>query len=536
MAKPERSKMSVGDTIRLKQGAKNIAGGGSTTFASFVFKQSYTVMQIGLGSNPQADYIAFGQNGQYTGAVKIADIESVTYLKPPKTGGSSKSEQNKNKPTPKKPDNSGIAEAVGLIMSEINKSKGKEVGLASKSANEFVASDGYKYKVDTDGVEILDELKSNTTLKVPGTTTPINSSYDYSKVFNKYEMNYDSDLGSNENGSINSQWLDQIHQKHNICMKTSHRELFDDCMNHYNRFKIPSPNMALTKSFAHVFFTRPDLNILTRENGELVLTDQVKNNTNILYAFKRNPGLIRSLVLDNDQDHKFMLFLSNMAKTFSIQTEGLKSETYGETWTGHKIAYGKNNTEGKVAGNFNIDYTDTRNLDIYHLHKIWVDYIANVYRGIWVSKDDKLGKDGIWHHYADSYVANKILDYAVAAYYFLTAEDGETIIFWSKYYGVFPTYTSSNTFSWSSEHNLSTPNLQIEYQYSFKKDFDPLSLVEFNMLSGKPGANGYSYVPMYDESIMGCGEKMVGVPFIETQTDVNNPDRHYVYKLRFRYA
>ena len=39
-----------------------------------------------------------------------------------------------------------------------------------------------------------------------------------------------------------------------------------NCREKYNRFKLAMPDDILTKGFAHVFFTRPDCNILTESN------------------------------------------------------------------------------------------------------------------------------------------------------------------------------------------------------------------------------------------------------------------------------
>ena len=293
-------------------------------------------------------------------------------------------------------------------------------------------------------------------------------------------------------------------------------ELFRQQTEYYNRFKLPNPNDALSKAYAHVFFVRPDCNILKRSGGQMVLTDQCENVGEYIYAYEKAPELLKQLVGKSGYDSEFMMYLSNRVMSFDLKAESIKYDTYGRALTGHKIAYGKENVESKTAGSFSVTFQDDRDLHVFHLAKIWTDYISDVYQG-------KLSP-------RENYMRDKVLDYVSAVYYILTAEDGETIIFWSKFYGVFPVEVPSNTYSWTSGNLLKTPTPSIDFQYSFKKDFDPMSLVEFNMISGK---KDYGYIP-----IINTNDKFtrnttwVRAPFIETFNDSTHPP--YTMKLRFR--
>ena len=211
-----------------------------------------------------------------------------------------------------------------------------------------------------------------------------------------------------------------------------------------------------------------------------------------------------------------MMSLSNFSNSFSLNDEFIENNTYGTTFTGYKIAYGKNNISSKTAGNFTITYSDDRNFHIYQLHRLWVEYINGVFRGTIVPL------------VAD--VFNKILDYTSAVYYILTAEDGETIIFWSKYYGVFPTTIPAGQYSWAAGNIITNPTIDIEYQYSFKEDFNPYTINEFNYNS-RVESNGTKYVPVFDRKLNQVGTTWVGAPFIELH---KGDGGIYEYKLRFR--
>lgn len=289
----------------------------------------------------------------------------------------------------------------------------------------------------------------------------------------------------------------------------------------YNRYKIPFLNDQLGKSFSHVFFTRPNCNLFD-ENGKVVenvikdpfFFQQYAKNKKLFYQLSNNPQAY-------DYGHDFGLLFSN-CKSFQLSDEYIGTNTYGTTVNGHKVSYGQSDIESQTAETFNIEYTDDGNLNIYFLHKLWVKYISNVYTGRFSPRQES--------------IFNKELDYASSCYYFLCGEDGETIKFWSKYYGVFPITIPSSQFSYQYGQILALPSLDIKYQYSWKRDTDPLSLLEFNMnaFSGDTRNAEWSavYTPSFDVQTGHAGPTWVGPPYVELCR--NNNLGIYDYKLRFR--
>lgn len=300
-----------------------------------------------------------------------------------------------------------------------------------------------------------------------------------------------------------------------VTEKTAHNT-FIDYTKFYNRFKLPTLNDALQKGYAHVFFTRPDCNILNDLGTGL--NPSYDDDSEFSYVWKNSPDVIKQLSLANGQSHQFMLSLSNKAASFSTSDESIEASTYGTSFKGWKIAYGRNNVESKTAGNFNISYNDDRTLHIYQIHRLWVDYISEVYVGSKAPREE--------------YIKDKCLDYASSCYYIITAEDGETIIFWSKYYGVFPTTIPSNSFSWAYGSLIENQKYDVNYQYSFKEDMNPAALTEFNMNANI--GNSMSYVPIYDKKLGHAGTTWVGAPYIEVVTNNSEPECQFTFKLRFR--
>jgi hypothetical protein len=266
--------------------------------------------------------------------------------------------------------------------------------------------------------------------------------------------------------------------KNNVYLSTIDNGYFSDLQkklyNSFNRNKTNYPDKALPKTFAYVFFTRPDLNILKRESNT---TNFTLNNENVgcdpkyKYIWRNNPWCMKSLVSDGNPYHKFMVLLSNEALSFEVEDVVLKTIEHGETYNGNKIVYGKSDQESNAAGEMSIRYIDTIHLDIYKTHLVWTDYINKVSRGIFKPKT--------------GYMKNRIIDYAASCYYFLCGPDGSTILYWQKLTGVFPVNTGENAFSWDSGTLLAKPEINIKYMYSFKSVMDMFSIYEFNELAAK---------------------------------------------------
>ena len=303
---------------------------------------------------------------------------------------------------------------------------------------------------------------------------------------------------------------------------------YNNLIKKYNRFKVPQPNIELQNAYAHVFFTRPECNVIAvdRTDGRYGdLHTQFKKDSLFDLAFKSDPNMVRELSSlygpNGASGHKFNFLLSNAAKGFALNDEEIQSDSYGKTYTGYKISYGKNNVESRTAGNFQITYGDDRDLHIYRLHKLWVEYISGVYRGRYRPRDE--------------YIMNKVIDYSCSVYYIMTDEGGERILFWSKYYGVFPVSIPSSQYSWEADNLLRPTQLTISYNYSYKEDYNPFSMTEFNLNAGvstKAGTNNLIYIPLYDPKLFHTGTTWVGAPFIEKVNKSSSSS--FDYYLRFR--
>lgn len=281
---------------------------------------------------------------------------------------------------------------------------------------------------------------------------------------------------------------------------------FNRTVGYYNRFKMPSLNEAFTKGFAHVFITRPNCNIRS-DTTDLTSTVGIFKQ-----AWDRNKNLVWQL--QKGSYHQFMHSLSNKVISFSPNDEYIGTETYGKTWGGYRTTIGRTNVESKSASELNVTFKDDRDLNVYTIIKLWCEYISGVYRGEYEPTDEN--------------ICNKILDYASSIYYIITAEDGETILFWSKYYGTFPSTVPTTQFAWAAGNVIDSTsvNIDVKFNYSFKEDCNPETIREFNYCNGDYYFNNpKSFTPIYNTDYGHVGDTWQRRPYI-----IHDDNR---FKLKF---
>jgi len=323
-------------------------------------------------------------------------------------------------------------------------------------------------------------------------------------------FNYDYYIDYSEEALVDS--LKNLRKNINFSLDNPD-EIFNRNARMYNRFKLPELNSAMTKVFPHIFFTRPDCNIISYVGSNLLnIENNVKNDSKFALEFKNNKYLLAQLSANTGEGHDFMMLLSNKATSFECKDRSLDNDTYGKNKYGYSISYGKNHFKSETAGEVSISYTDDASLHILKLHQLWVDYISGVYSGRLTPKD--------------IHMMNKELDYACSIYYIVCGANGEDIIYYSKLYGVFPTVIPDSTMSWQKGEVVHDGNINITYAYSIEKYLDPTIITEFNMCSQEK----FVYEQTYNKFSLSTGRTWVGSPFIE----VIENDNKKKYKLRFR--
>lgn len=281
----------------------------------------------------------------------------------------------------------------------------------------------------------------------------------------------------------------------NTLIKEYDKKIHEECqiddpseykyVDYMNRFKLKFPSHELERAVGYIFFTKPDLNILDD-------TGKVRDQAAALYSLRdimrsRDIAYVQSLKMNYGPT--FINLLSSYATNIDVVDVEMKPRTTSETSTNWKIMYGFRTSESRAANSLSINYGDDRNLAVYKTHKIWIEYINAVSLGLIDPKRE--------------YILKRVLDYAASIYYFLVSEDGETIIYYAKFTGVFPTNVPDSAYSWAEGDESKNRNYQIHYQYSFYEPMNPMIINDFNKLNGS--VNNMKKIEIHDTHINQMG-------------------------------
>lgn len=259
------------------------------------------------------------------------------------------------------------------------------------------------------------------------------------------------------------------------------------------------------------FFVRPECNLVNPADPTKISTN-CKNDDFIKNMVTGYNITTRQLTMELTSAHDFMTFPNAKIESLQIPDLSIKNSTISQPYTNLLMPYGGNAWESQTGGTFDISFRDDNMLRIHYMIQLWVHYIDCVSRG---ALDPK----------AKFYQYNK-LDYATSLYYFVCKPDGESIVWWSKYTGVFPT-TAPNSDMGFNLRGTAEPRLSVPFVYYFHEALNPDILVDFNRNARVSGVQ--SYVPHYNPDSVGTGNGVVGCPFVSGNS-ANG------YKLRWKPA
>ena len=303
-----------------------------------------------------------------------------------------------------------------------------------------------------------------------------------------------------------------------------------DIFHRHYRYGISNPYEALTNTREYLFFTKPDLNI--HEMNESPDGSTV-NPTNLNSALSgipfwselkaRQPEVLECLQysyskLQREKGVKdpFNHLLENMVQS-TLDMPGISSDmietpsnAYGVNYTYHGSAEASDDTF-----DFTLEFKDTKYLPVYHFFKAYEEY-------------EILKHHGTITPYIQ-YIEQKILHDQYAIYKFLVGEDGETIIYYAKYYGVKSKNVPRDVFNNTTYDN--GISYSIDFNAAFFEDMNPLILTDFNNLNYPllqlygPG-KGYEITP-YNEVLDRADMRPARMAMVVEET--NNSNKQYIY-------
>lgn len=259
----------------------------------------------------------------------------------------------------------------------------------------------------------------------------------------------------------------------------------------FNRFGALDPFNAVSGSREYLFFTKPDLHIVTP--GTMNLNNELKNQPYFNELLERYSDVITQLQDSNGRNKgPFMTLLSNSVKN-TLELPSISSSTVDTPATIYGTSYNYRGwgfpSDEKVE--FSLEFEDSKFLEVYNLVKAYEEYERLKHIGMVtppnINNDPSDGNGNSCSYY----IKNKILHDQFSIYKFIVEDDGETIIYYAKLWGVFFKNVPRDAFSdMKTEGGL---RYAIDFEAAFIDDMNPTILSDFNELI-------YSYHPNVKDS------------------------------------
>lgn len=293
----------------------------------------------------------------------------------------------------------------------------------------------------------------------------------------------------------------------------------------YNRFArigILDPYNALTNSKEYIFITKPDLCLM---NGNGGVSSVLSKNPFFVDAIARYPhsaSQLQSSYKDYNHNSPFMVMLSNSV-TSTLDIPGISADMIdtGANMNGTKITYRATSYKSDESHDFNLEFEDTKNLDIYMIFKMWDEYEKLKWSGM---LDFSQPGTEAWQNY----IINKVLHDQVSIYKFIVAEDGYRIIYYARIVGCVPTSIPRDAFSDTS--STEPQKITVGWKGHFVRDMDYIIISHFNRLTN---AIGGSDLPLFDMNTHGFnGNKWARTPYIYEKVSERTGRKEYYLRWR----
>ena len=296
-------------------------------------------------------------------------------------------------------------------------------------------------------------------------------------------------------GSETSDLFKSIYHSANIYTETE-----TDLFHNRYRYGVLNAYQTLTNSREFLFFTKPDLNIIPSSdpnnpvvdvNGNSIdhatyLNGVLQNYPYWIELCQRYPGVVEclqgSLHLGGRSD-PFNHLLANMVQS-NIDVPGLSAEMIETPTNMYGVGYNyRGSSEASDDGfDFSLEFKDTKYLPVYNFFKAYEEYQTLKHHGV------------IAPHI--QYIYDKVLHDQYSIYKFVVGDDGETIIYYAKYYGVKSKSLPRDVFNANTYDN--GLSYSVDFNAAFVEDMNPLILSDFNELSYAYWNSKKNFIDVYD--------------------------------------
>ena len=283
----------------------------------------------------------------------------------------------------------------------------------------------------------------------------------------------------------------------------------------YNRIKLPIVDTEYRKGFRHVFFTRPECYIMSNDS---TLSEQCSYDEDFSSCFSRMPHILKILspvyvtssYSKNNINSNWNYLLCNRVVSMqsAIKTGSEPSQQHALTPLGYSVI-APSYVTSMSNSTLSVTFSETKNLEVYEMLRMWMLYnhkrkygiFSPPYNGYAIKNgflsDNQNGglsgeiqvKDasrdefaGVLYHPYD-----RALENCASIFEIYTNESMTKILYWCKYYGVYPEEASIEGFG-SDVNKAATADgglkCNASFRYQRKLECVNKTLVEFNYNAG----------------------------------------------------
>lgn len=343
-----------------------------------------------------------------------------------------------------------------------------------------------------------------TTNNTSTTTNTATTEADAKAAFLKSGTPYKMDLSS-----INFDDLNRA-----IAANGLHKETHDELFHKFNRMSTLDPTRRLNGYKEYLFFTKPDLLIYNTTNGN-GLYSHVANDPLFQYANTHYSDVLKQLQYSSESTgYPFMNLLSNTVKS-NLDLPEIKASQDIETAAniyGTRITYRNTSYSQDDQYEFNLDFEDSKYLEVYMLFKIYDEYERKKQYGNIAPNTN--------------FVIRKIIHDQFSIYKFIVDEDGMSLVYWAKLTGVYPKGVPREAFAdLPVEGGL---KYSVPFKATFVEDMKPELLRDFNIVVSSFKGNR-TKMSIWDKELQAVNPDWPSCPYIE-QAVKNDASIHAVQR------
>ena len=272
----------------------------------------------------------------------------------------------------------------------------------------------------------------------------------------------------------------------------------------YNRTKLPIADSVFRKGFRHIFFTRPECYLTYKAGNTIELCDQAFYDEDFSSAWSRMPHIIKLLspyyvtgsFQSGNNDEMWNYLLCNQvqgmnAGTFSMSVyDNIAKSPEGFTVTPAM------HVDSRQGSTIELSFNDTKNLEVFEMLRLWQLYMYKRRKGVFAPPFNGYVKNNTFMpvpdggkalegviDYTQRHPYDRALEYCASLYDIVTNETGTKILYWCKYYGIYPTQVSP---SLSNSENKPITDMKVSatFKYHYRLENVNKTLIEFNYNAG----------------------------------------------------